>query len=290
MQRANTSPNPRPLLGLSRQKLGPFVLGSALSFWSLRIRSRTQLLLPSYAARKQQPLAGRRAGLMRIPTALEQLFRNNLNSKLNIGVESQLLQERSQLRPLPSVRLPQYSKYDATVRKWSTIHFAGRTYSVPSRLIGCVVEVRQYAELVEVIYRGKLAASMPRLRGDKTHRIDYHHVIWSLVKKPGAFARYRYREELFPSLTFRKAYDALHEARGDRADVEYVRILHLAASTYESTVDTALKTLLGQGHRFDYAAVKAIASPEQPSVPDIQIARPDPAVYDGLLACIGGQP
>ncbi len=217
-------------------------------------------------------------------------FVHNIVNKLNASTESRLAQERTALRPLPAVRLPQYSKYDAMVRKWSTIHFAGRTYSVPSRLIGCVVEVRQHAELVEVFYRGKLAASMPRLRGDKTHRIDYRHVIWSLVKKPGAFARYRFREELFPSLTFRKAYDALREGRGDRADIEYVRILHLAASTYESTVETALQTLLSQGERFDYAAVKAIASPEQPSVPEIQIARPDPAVYDHLLACIGGQP
>lgn len=217
-------------------------------------------------------------------------FVQSIVHKLNATTESRFTQEKPALGALPTVRLPQYSTYESTVRKWSTIHFAGRTYSVPSRLIGCVVEVRQHAELVEVFYRGKLAASMPRLRGDRTHRIDYRHVIWSLVKKPGAFARYRFREELFPSLTFRKAYDALREARGDRADVEYVRILHLAASTYESTVEAALETLLGQGQRFDYAAVKAIASPEQPSVPDIKIERPNPAAYDHLLVCAGGKP
>jgi hypothetical protein len=32
-------------------------------------------------------------------------------------------------------------------------------------------------------------------------------VIWSLIRKPGAFARYVYREEMFPSLAFREAYD-----------------------------------------------------------------------------------
>jgi hypothetical protein len=130
---------------------------------------------------------------------------------------------------------------------------------------------------------------MPRLRGDKSHRIDYRHVIWSLVKKPGAFARYRYREELFPSLTFRRAYDALVDARGERADIEYVRILHLAASTFESRVEAALETLLNQRRRFDYADVKAIAAPEQPTVPDVRIPRPDPAAYDALLLGAGGQ-
>jgi hypothetical protein len=35
--------------------------------------------------------------------------------------------------------------------------------------------------------------TMARLRGTQTHAIDYRHVLWSLVKKPGAFAAYRLR-------------------------------------------------------------------------------------------------
>jgi hypothetical protein len=31
----------------------------------------------------------------------------------------------------------------------------------------------------------------------------------SLGRKRGAFAHYRYRDDLFPSLTFRRAYEAL---------------------------------------------------------------------------------
>src|SRR5258706_8667752 len=104
---------------------------------------------------------------------------------------------------------------------------------------------------------------MPRIRGGRQHQIDYRHVIWSLVRKPGAFARYRYREELFPSLVFRRAYDALVQWRGDRADVEYVRVLHLAASTMEITVERTLAELLERGEQFDYAAVRAVASPER---------------------------
>lgn len=216
-------------------------------------------------------------------------FVQGLVSRLNGQAETRLQEETPRLKPLPAVRLPNYTKYDATVRKWSTIHFGSRTYSVPSRLIGCVVEVRQHPDLIEIFYRGKLAASMPRMRGDKTYRIDYRHVIWSLVKKPGAFARYRYREELFPTLTFRRAYDALVDARGERADIEYVRILHLAASTFESHVEAALETLMLRSTRFDYADVKAIAAPEQPAVPDVQIPRPDPTAYNALLAHAGGR-
>jgi len=217
-------------------------------------------------------------------------FVQGLVSRLNEATQARLAQELPRLSPLPAARLPTYTTYNATVRKWSTIHFGRRTYSVPSRLIGREVEVRQHPDVVEVYYRKKLAASMPRLRGDKPFRIDYRHVIWSLVKKPGAFARYRYREELFPSLVFRRAYDSLVDARGERADVEYVRILHLAASTFESRVEAALETLLQRGVRFDYADVKAIAAPEKRSVPDVQISKPDLAAYNRLLASAGGQP
>ena len=199
-------------------------------------------------------------------------------------VATRLDEERGQLGPLPATRLPDYTPFKATVRKWSTIHFGGRTYSVPSRLIDCEVDVHQYAEAVEVLYRGKLIERMTRLRGDRVHRIDYRHVIWSLVRKPGAFARYRYREELFPSLVFRRAFDALVDARGERADIEYVRILHLAASTMQADVECALELLLGRGERPDYAAVKGLAAPEKPTIPELRIPLPDLAEYDRLLA------
>jgi hypothetical protein len=128
---------------------------------------------------------------------------------LNRATVDRLAEERVMLLPLPSSKVPAYSTYEATVRKWSTIRVAKRTYSVPSRLIGHSLIARVHADFVEVFYRGKLVQTMERLRGDGDHRIDYRHVIWSLVKKPGAFARYRYREDLFPSLVFRRAYDVL---------------------------------------------------------------------------------
>ena len=115
--------------------------------------------------------------------------------------------------------------------------------------------------------------------------IDYRHVISSLVRKPGAFARYRYREQMFPTGTFRLAYDALREWRGERADVDYVRILHLAATTMESEVDRALGLLLEAGTPFDYAAVRELAAPAQPQVPELASPRVvDLRVYDRLLA------
>ena len=169
------------------------------------------------------------------------------------------------------------------MRRWSTIRVGGRTYSVPSRLLGHTIEARQHPTTVEVRYRGHLMETMPRLRGEAEHRIDYRHIIGSLVRKPGAFARYRYREELFPSLTFRQAYDALGVTHGERADVEYVRLLHLAATTNECHVEATLRALLDDRQPFDYAGVQAVVTPTIPRVPVIHIPAPDLAQYDALL-------
>ncbi len=215
-------------------------------------------------------------------------FVQQVVATLNARAADRLAAERPSLLPLPSSAIPEYTTYRATVRRWSTVHFGGRTYSVPSRLIGKEVEVRLFANELELRYQGKHAGTMPRIRGDRAYRIDYRHVIWSLVRKPGAFARYRYREELFPSLVFRRAYDRLVEARGDRADVEYVRILHLAASTNEADVEAVLESLLRAGDRFDYAAVKSLSAPQSVAVPVVQIPAPDLAEYDRLRAAAGG--
>jgi hypothetical protein len=108
------------------------------------------------------------------------------------------------------------------------------------------------------------------------------------VRKPGAFARYRYREELFPALTFRRAYDALVASHGERADVEYVRILHLAAVSGESAVRETLDGLLTDARPFDYALVQALVTPPTPTIPTVRLPTPDLTVYDALL-CGGGR-
>ena len=148
----------------------------------------------------EQGLRGRRA---------YEAFVDEVVDESNRLRKDRLSVEREHLLPLPSARVPAHTTFHPRVSCWSTARVGGRIYSVPSRLIGHEVEVRQHPDEVELLYAGKLVETMPRIRGDKPARIDYRHVIWSLLRKPGAFARYRYREELFPSLTFRRAYDAL---------------------------------------------------------------------------------
>ena len=214
-------------------------------------------------------------------------FVTGVVDRRNRLVDSKLKAECRHLRPLPPAPVPEYANYRCRVRRWSTIRMANRTYSVPSRLIGMEVDVRVYADHIEVYYKGHLVESMERIHGAGEARIDYRHIIGSLVRKPGAFARYRFREQMFPTQTFRLAYDALCGWRGERADVEYVRILHLAATTMESKVDEVLRRLLESGLSFDYAMVRRLSAPAPPTVPELKLlGTVDLGLYDRLL--VGG--
>jgi len=189
------------------------------------------------------------------------------------------------MRPLMVSRLPEYREESVMVTSWSTIRVRRNTYSVPSRLIGEMVRVH-VDEPRLVVYHGTVRQlEVERLRGAGGHRINYRHVIWSLVQKPGAFARYRYREDLFPSLTFRRAYDALTE-RFDawKADIEYLRILHLAASTMESEVEQVLVQLIDAGQCPGADVIKQLVAPETIAVPALEIPAVDLTSYDRLLA------
>ena len=89
------------------------------------------------------------------------------------------------------------------------------------------------------MFNQKLIEKIPRIKGGRNARIDYRHIIGSLIKKPGAFQNYKYREELFPSLQFRMAYDQLH-IHGKSGVKDYLRILQLAAINGEEQVQKAL--------------------------------------------------
>jgi len=212
-------------------------------------------------------------------------FLDDLVRNRNLTRHDRWAIEQPALRPLPTTRLAPGRELRVSVNRYSTIQVLGNTYSVPSRLIGSTLLIRVRAAELEVYHGPTHLLTLPRLVGNRRHRIDYRHVSWSLVRKPGAFAHYRYRDDLFPSLVFRQAYDLLTDRRPERADREYVRILHLAASTVEAEVEAALALLVAQQVPPTFDAVRElIRPPAPPAVP--QLATPDLSldVYDRLLA------
>lgn len=213
-------------------------------------------------------------------------FITGVTRKANAGRGPRVAEDIEAMRPLVVERLPEYTELVVPVAATSTIRVKGCGYSVPSRLIGARVRVHVYEHRIEVYFADKLELACDRLRNGAT-RIDYRHVIWSLVRKPGAFARYVYRDELFPTVTFRRAYDAICAARsaGIKADIEYLRVLHLAASTVEDDVERALAGLLTEGATITADAVKArCAPPPAAAVPALEAPAVDLAAYDSLLS------
>jgi len=213
-----------------------------------------------------------------------EVFLREVAKKANRGRRKKL-EEELRVMPVISVpRLPEYSEFSVRVTRESTIRVKGNIYSVPSRLVRELVRVRLYEDRLEIFYGEKRQLTVERIYGKGRHRIQYRHIISSLVRKPGAFERYRYREDLFPSLVFRKAYDALCEVLPQRkADLEYLRCLHLAAKVMESQVESALALLLEE-HRLPLAGeVKGLVAPGEVKVPALAPGKVDLETYDELL-------
>jgi hypothetical protein len=120
--------------------------------------------------------------------------------------------------------------------------------------------------------------------GGRYPRVNYRHVIGSLVQKPGAFARYRYRDDLYPSMTLRKAYERLQQRwLGIQGDAAYLRILPLAASTLESEVQAALELLLEEGAVPTVEGVRELVGPLPLETPTLPVPDVDLGSYDQLL-------
>ena len=216
-------------------------------------------------------------------------FLEKLLQQLNAGRQERLGEELAVLRQLPALRTEDYKRLEVRVSRFSTIHVRANTYSVHSRLIGERVRVHLHADYLDVYYAQRHLERMPRLRGRSRHRIQYRHVIDWLVRKPGAFAQYRFRDDLFPTTRFRMAYDALRAEHSEStASRQYLQILHLAARESETQVEAILARLLGTDETLSAERVEALLQ----TAPDsdraslaaaVVVAPVDLRLYDELL-------
>jgi hypothetical protein len=213
-----------------------------------------------------------------------QQFLRRLFERLNAGRRARLTTEMAVMKELPERRMESYKRERVKVDSGSLIYADRNVYSVPSRLIGEQVEARLYLNRVEVWYGQKKVTEMPRLRGRRKHRVDYRHIIDWLVRKPGAFANYRYRDELFPTTRFRVVFDALEERLGARASREYLRILELAARESKTKVDEALHRLLAEGGGLTAKVVEEAIARKTPDWREVRVTAVDLERFDELYA------
>jgi hypothetical protein len=194
--------------------------------------------------------------------AYEQFIESVMEQR-NQGRQTRLAEEMAVMQPLMVQGLPAYQEVRVKVNRAGLIRVQNNSYSVPTSLIGHQVTVRIYEWHLAVYYRQQQVETMARLVGQKKQQINYRHLIDSLLRKPGGFRNYRYREALFPSLVFRQAWEQLEQWYAPRkADLAYLRILRLAARHQESDVATALKLLLAQPTRWDDLDVEQLLQPQ----------------------------
>ncbi|MCH8157782.1 MAG: IS21 family transposase [Nitrospinae bacterium] len=212
-------------------------------------------------------------------------FIRSLFEQLNGNRRERIREELDKLKPLPSLRLNDCQRLKLRVGPSSTISVKHNVYSVHSRLIGERVEVRLYAERLEIWTGQKQVETLHRIRGESKHRVDYRHIIDWLSRKPGAFENYRYRDDLFPTSRFRMAYDYLKTRDPSRASREYLRILMLSAKETESGVDSALRTLIDKEQAISLSAVQVQLDSREPlvAVTEVKIDAIDLSAYDELL-------
>ena len=167
--------------------------------------------------------------------------------KANALRGEQTAKELTAMREHLAPELPDYTETTVRVNKNSTIRVCKMAYSVPSNLIGTRLKARIYETCIILLDGRKELTKLPRQPGDRGAVIDFRHVIDQLVRKPGAFASYRWRESMFPSQIYRSTYDHLcHKHDGHSADCHYLKILNLARLDGVATVGNILDELLNK--------------------------------------------
>ena len=190
------------------------------------------------------------------------------------------------MKPLPPTRLSEYDEVYCRVSSASAIRVKKVGYSVPARLIGQEVKVEVYETQLKLYSGRELLLSLPRRHGDRGLVLDYRHVIDHLLRKPGAFECYRYREQLFPGDMFRPAYDYLVAQRGQRRGVvEYLQLLKLASEVRPGEVELMLIDFLSPpGTPWSVEQIRRALLPSARMEVKLAELQPECGSYDALLS------
>lgn len=191
-----------------------------------------------------------------------------------------LAEEIVKLKDLPDDKWSTPKLIPVRVSPSSVVQIDKVTYSVPSRLISLSLMAHVYYDKICLFYGQKCLQEMPRSQDKDV--IDYRHIIDSLIRKPGAFANYQYREALFPRLCFREAYDALIKYSKARGHKYYLEILQLAKMHGEQQVAEGLTLLQDEQITPLPEEIKKLL--DLPiKTPEVKVTQPVLAMYDQLL-------
>lgn len=197
--------------------------------------------------------------------------------------------ERASLKLLPTRRTTDFEEIDARVSKFGVFTAKGVLYSVPSRLTGHRLKVRLYSAHVEVWLAGVKVFACERLYGSAANRhpkrIDWRHMLPSLKRKPGAFARWVLRDAMFPRSEYARAWERISEGLPERSACRLmVELLDLADRVnVVAELAGALSALHDRGELPNIDELRERFAPRPTLMPTVQVLMPAAAVYDELL-------
>ncbi len=212
-------------------------------------------------------------------------FLKHLFSQVNAGRLKRFKEELKKLKSLPNTKLDTFKEIRMRVGPSSTINVSHNTYSVDSRLIGECIKVHVKADSITIYYAYKKIDEFPRLRGEGKHKIRYWHIIHSLKRKPGAFENYRYKDDFFPTVHFRMAYDQYKQNDKRSATKKYLELLYIATTEGESKVDNALRILFERNEVIDNKKIKELILKDEihydPT--EVHVSKVNLNLYDELM-------
>jgi hypothetical protein len=200
-------------------------------------------------------------------------FVQDLLDQRNEPRRERLKLELAVMKALPVRDWSSPTRHAVRVNKYSTISVDSAVYSVPNRLIGARLRVLAYPNTIRAFFHTTLVAELPRQESGG-HLIQWREVAPALLKKPGAFRTFVFRDDCFPSQIYREAHDALKGWNTKRADKEYLSVLAYAAGADDQEVQIAIELLLEAGQTPTLDAVKSlILAPTDKRADDVILSR-----------------
>ena len=217
-------------------------------------------------------------------------FIDELISRRNAQRRGRIEVERSVLQPLPRKRQDEGEEAQVVVTRNGGFTLRKVFYTVPSRLIGHRMRVRLHDDRIDVhIGTSKLmtlARGRAGPRGALGHVVDYRHVIHALRRKPMAFMNLAYRDQLFPRVAYKRAFDALLDANGPaiacRAIVALLALAHERACEADLAVE--LDCVLDRHQLPDVKVLTERFTPQSGVLPTVNVDNRELDGYDGLAS------
>lgn len=196
--------------------------------------------------------------------------------------------EKLALQPLPVRKTADYEVKSATITTMALVKIKSLFYSVPSRLSGHTVTIHVFQNKIDMYLGSTLTYSVDRRYSNKhpsIYVIDYKHIIHSLVKKPGAFRKCKYRNDILPSDDYKFIWFYLDKTEAKNVSPKIMlRLLKLSADyCCEKEVAEHVINLIEQNNPINIEDIESKFNSSSPTLPNTSCEQHNIGDYDFLV-------